>query len=237
MTRKTHKIILFWNTVKYLKPIQILYRLKYSLRNTFSNKPSASKILCPRQGSIMWSNIHENDKSYLGNNNFSFLNVTYDFQKDIDWNYAESGKLWTYNLNYFDFLNQNEISTSEGISLIKDYIEKNHCLKDGLEPYPISSRGLNWIKFLGRPKTEDKEINAVLFQHYSILTKNLEYHLLANHLLENGFSLFFGSYFFNDRGFYKMARGILIKELKEQILEDGAHFELSPMYHQIILYR
>ena len=28
---------------------------------------------------------------------------------------------------------------------------------------------------------------------------------------------------------------ILSKELNEQILEDGGHFELSPMYHSIIL--
>ncbi|MEA2011516.1 MAG: alginate lyase family protein, partial [Verrucomicrobiota bacterium] len=37
--------------------------------------------------------------------------------------------------------------------------------------------------------------------------------------------------------FYHIASGILKSELEEQILSDGGHFELSPMYHQIILYR
>src|SRR5690606_21988665 len=37
--------------------------------------------------------------------------------------------------------------------------------------------------------------------------------------------------------FYKKALKILRSELNEQILDDGAHFELSPMYHQILLNR
>jgi uncharacterized heparinase superfamily protein len=36
---------------------------------------------------------------------------------------------------------------------------------------------------------------------------------------------------------YKKAKKILLKELEEQILNDGAHFELSPMYHQLMLFR
>ena len=70
-----------------------------------------------------------------------------------------------------------------------------------------------------------------------ILLDNLEYHLLGNHLLENGFSLLFGAYYFQDENLYKKAKEILEKELNEQILDDGAHFELSPMYHQLMLFR
>src|SRR5690554_5405054 len=104
MKEKIHKIKLLWNTVKYLKPIQILYRLKYYIRNFFSGKLAVSKILYPQQGSIIWTNLLENNKSFLGESIFSFLNLTHDFKSDIDWNYSKYGKLWTYNLNYFDFL-------------------------------------------------------------------------------------------------------------------------------------
>ncbi|HHD80172.1 MAG TPA: alginate lyase family protein, partial [Campylobacterales bacterium] len=55
--------------------------------------------------------------------------------------------------------------------------------------------------------------------------------------LENGFSLLFGAYYFENEQFYEKAKEILIQELQEQILDDGAHFELSPMYHQIMLFR
>ena len=37
------------------------------------------------------------------NNKFTFLNQSIDF-KNIDWDYNEYGKLWTYNLNYMDYL-------------------------------------------------------------------------------------------------------------------------------------
>ena len=47
----------------------------------------------------------------------------------------------------------------------------------------------------------------------------------------------FGSYFFKDEKLYLKAKEILYAELDEQILNDGAHFELSPMYHQVIFSR
>jgi uncharacterized heparinase superfamily protein len=55
--------------------------------------------------------------------------------------------------------------------------------------------------------------------------------------LENSFALLFGAYYFNDEKLYKKAKKILISQLNEQILPDGAHFELSPMYHSILLFR
>jgi uncharacterized heparinase superfamily protein len=76
-----------------------------------------------------------------------------------------------------------------------------------------------------------------LHAQYWVLTKKPEYHLLGNHLLENGFSLLFGAVFFRDEKLAQLAKKILTSELNEQILEDGAHFELSPMYHTILLQR
>ena len=61
--------------------------------------------------------------------------------------------------------------------------------------------------------------------------------MLGNHLLENAFSLLFGAYYFQDEKLYTKSYDLLISELNEQVLKDGAHFELSPMYHQIILSR
>jgi hypothetical protein len=93
------------------------------------------------------------------------------------------------------------------------------------------------VKFLANHNTGNKEVNKQLYADCIRLTKKLEYHILANHLLENGFGLLFGAYYFQDVKLYQIAKKIIQKELKEQILKDGAHYELSPMYHQIILYR
>ena len=231
------KIKLLLNTVKYLKPIQIYYRFYYFFRNRLFSIDVAGEF-SPFFTLINWESKLKSSLSYVHKEKFfSFLNITHQFSDQIDWNYAEYGKLWTYNLNYFDFLSQREITDEIGIDLIHDYIKNDNILKDGKEPYPISLRGMNWIKFLSENKIRDTEIDKTLNNHYRILLKNLEYHLLGNHLLENAFSLLFGAYYFQDEKLYNKSRKLLFSELNEQILNDGAHFELSPMYHQIIFSR
>nr|WP_299171062.1 alginate lyase family protein [uncultured Allomuricauda sp.] len=186
---------------------------------------------------INWEGGIAHMSSYEKNKVFRFLNLVKSFEGAIDWNFRDYGKLWTYNLNYFDFLNQNQIDKNEALSLIVNYVEHDNILKDGIESYPISLRGINWIKFLSINKVQNSKINLKLYHHYLRLKGNLEYDLLGNHLLENGFSLLFGAYYFKDEKFYEIAHQILTEELEEQILNDGAHFELSPMYHQILLHR
>jgi hypothetical protein len=226
------KVVLFFHTVRYLKLKQIYYRFYYALSSRFTHFKNDEKVehTCHP---LNWSQEISTSNSY-NNKVFTFLNLEYKFDI-IDWNFADFGKLWTYNLNYFDFLNQDNISKEEGLGLIEDYINNQSYLKDGLEPYPISLRVINWIKFLSKYQIQDAKIDTVLFKHLALLNRTLEYHLLGNHLLENAFALLFGSYYFRDERIYKRAKNLLETELNEQILKDGAHFELSPMYHQIIL--
>src|SRR5262249_16311689 len=80
-------------------------------------------------------------------------------------------------------------------------------------------------------------INESLFRQYIKLRHETERHLGANHSLENGFSLLFAAIYFQDKKFLRIAESILVRELTEQFLNDGAHYELSPMYHRIILRR
>jgi uncharacterized heparinase superfamily protein len=60
---------------------------------------------------------------------------------------------------------------------------------------------------------------------------------MANHLLENAFAIYIGGLISNQVKFIQKGKKILIRELKEQVLNDGMHFERSPMYHLIILER
>ncbi len=136
-----------------------------------------------------------------------------------------------------DFLLQANMEKDRGIKVTHDFVQKLTNKSTGLEPYPISVRSINWVKFLTKHGIQNPRIDDSLFAHYKILLDNLEYHLLGNHLLENGFSLLFGAYYYNDLRLYDKAKDIIKIELNEQILDDGGHFELSPMYHQIILDR
>ena len=231
------KLQLVFNTIVYLKLIQIYYRLYYFLRNRLFGY-NVKKRIINKFNPIVWRNRFDYKNSYFEEKkSFTFLNISHSFSDKINWNFNQYGKLWTYNLNYFDFLNQENISKENGLILIQDFIENDDLLKDGKEPYPISLRGINWVKFLSDNQVKDEVINNTLYFYYSILFKNLEYHLLGNHLLENAFSLLFGAYYFQDDKLYNKSKDLLITELNEQVLKDGAHFELSPMYHQIILSR
>ena len=230
-----NRLILYINTIKYLKIKQVFFRFYYFLKSRVLKKSPSNRIP-PKFIPIIWQNGIDNYTSFIITDlTFNFLNISHSFNKEINWNYSNHGKLWIYNLNYFDFLNQDNIVKENALFLIKDFIQKKDSAIDGNEPYPISLRCINWIKFLSKFKIQNSETDNILYNDLVFLSKNLEYHLLGNHLLENAFSLFFGAYYFQDDLFYQKAKRLLKQELDEQILKDGAHFELSPMYHQIIL--
>ena len=232
-------------TVIHLKWIQIFYQIYYKVRNrvfdpiSFGNlqgyKPTQDRLVLasfpfsPESTSIEW--LTEEDLK------FSFLNLPHEFIGKVDWNYEGKGKLWNYNLNYFDFLFDPKIGSDSGRKLIRNYSDNYDGLKSGLEPYPISLKGINWVKFLSINNIQEDEIDQCLYKQFKILESNLEYHILANHLLENAFSLFFGAYYFENDSFYRKSKKLLLTQLSEQILSDGAHYERSPMYHQILLFR
>jgi len=232
------KVLLILNTVKYLKFKQIFFRIFYFLRGRYRKLIGFRYKLVKESKSVplvLEDSIYSYE-SYI-DDKFNFLNLSKSFDEKIDWNYNKYGKLWTYNLTYFEFLNQQTFKQNIGLELMHDFVDNSTIIKDGFEPFPISLRAVNWIKFLTNNKISDKKIDDSLYAQYYILIDNLEYQLLGNHLLENGFSLLFGAYYFQDEKLYQKAKIILKEELEEQILEDGGHFELSPMYHKIMLFR
>jgi hypothetical protein len=174
-------------------------------------------------------------KRGISGNEFCFLNLSHTFQGRIDWNWIGHGKLWTYHLNYFEFLRDKDFQKETGEDLIAQYCSARNEIHDGMEPYPISLRGINWIKFF--LKYSIHKYDTFLYDQYLLLRRSLEYHLLGNHLLENAISLAFAGIYFNQKEWAAKAIKILQSELEEQILDDGGHFELSPMYHSIILTR
>jgi len=95
----------------------------------------------------------------------------------------------------------------------------------------------------GGPRTKSNAINPgdmqdSLAAQARWLRRRLEHHLLGNHLLANAKALIFAGCFFEgeeaDR-WRRRGEQLLRRELDEQILPDGGHFERSPMYHAIVL--
>jgi hypothetical protein len=235
-------ILLYFHTIIHLRPIQIYYRIFYKIRTKFRkiiNFKYPQFIPTQSYPITLKPSIPSNKSYFPEENRFQFLNQSQVLEPNqINWNDEQTfGKLWAYNLNYFEFLNQENLTQAQGIALIRAYIQAYPTLKTGLEPYPTSLRNINWIKFLSKCQIQDSEIDGFLMAQYVRLIDNLEYHLMGNHLLENAFSLLFGAYYFRNKSFFKTANKILKSELSEQFLDDGGHFERSPMYHQIMLFR
>mgnify|MGYP001283324917 CR=1 FL=1 len=214
------KIIIFINTVRYLRVKQIYYRIYYLLKNIFfDTRKKSYRYSSFKQ--IFWENGIDSSETYKHQERtFKFLNISHSFSNEIDWNINKYGKLWNYNLNYFDFINQKKLSKTDGLILIQDFLKNKDVLTSGNDPYPTSLRCINWVKFLSKNKINITRIQQTLFDDFTYLSNNLEYHLLANHLLENAFSLFFGSYYFQNEKFYQKSKKLLKNQLEEQILKD-----------------
>ncbi len=228
-----------YRTVRHLKAGQVWYRLYYGVRSRWRSWTGGNAFWPthkePIRPDVQFPGFSE--QSYNGKNTFRFLNQAKDFSAEIDWNFMEYGMLWNYNLQYFDFLNQPEVETEEKLEPMRDFMDRKDRIRYADDPYPVSLRCLNWIKFLTGNNISDAPIERILYRDCYLLLDHLEYHLLGNHLWENGCALLAGGIYFDDSTLLKKARQILERQLPEQVLSDGGHFERSPMYHQLLLYR
>lgn len=221
-------------TIIHLRPIQVFYQLKYRILKLFFKQEKLPEVSLGYQLADPIEKGISFDDSV-----FSFLNISSYFNH---WNFTSNGMLWAYNLNYMDWLCQEGMTYDEGAMWIDRFIDDIPANKIGLDPYPIALRGVNWIKFISKfhDRIESdrlKRWNDCLFSQYRLLEKKLEWHLLGNHLLEDIYSLYMASIYFNDVTMFRKYSNLLRKQLNEQILPDGAHFEQSPMYHCILLDR
>ena len=167
---------------------------------------------------------------------FNFLNIQKEFTDTI-WSSKSGDPLWDYNLHYFNFLN--DASQDINIKLVNSWINNTFYGKGvAYEPYPTSLRIVNLIKWTTSTKNSNKKIHKSIYLQSRWLLNNLEWHLLANHLFANAKALVFSGYLFEteeSKRWLRKGKKIIASQLKEQVLRDGAHFELSPMYQNIFI--
>lgn len=232
------KVRLLIDTVRHLKLTQIYYQIFYRLKRVKNlNHYDYNSKLYSDFNRLSFTLKNSLAGCAKADRTFYFLNLSHNFPDQIDWNYQGYGKLWNYNLQYFNYLNQDSLNIESKNSWL---LEITDWLNDGrlkLEPYPVSIRIMNMIRYCSSRNGLNPNILSSIYRQTKYLNEHLEYHLLGNHLLENGFAMIMSGYAFDEKAWKIMAEKILFKELDEQILDDGGHFELSPMYHQIILFR
>ena len=94
-----NNIFRFFRTIIHLKLIQVFYQLKYRIFGFTNYNKKIIGVNRLKPFDFLKTNHSFNYKK----KSFIFLNKEYIFKNKIDWDYPNYGKLWTYNLNYFDF--------------------------------------------------------------------------------------------------------------------------------------
>lgn len=232
------KIFLYYNTLKYLKPVQIYGRLFSIIKTRFKlydipDAPAGLKIKMPAR--VPFQN-HDpwNTRDGIIRGKFIFLNEVKELGFPPDWHHPNASLLWKFNFHYFNYLFMLERPEKEMLCL--DWVKNNPTGKGaGWNPYVTSLRIVNWCK----EGSENEEIKNSLYIQASYLYRNLEVYFPGNHLLENAKALIFAGIYFGEQGEASkwLNKGIEIfkRELPLQVLPDGVYFELSPMYHAIML--
>lgn len=230
----------YWHTLRHLKLKQILgqIRLRINFPLTRVDLSSVNELRITKG---QWTDPCKKPQSLFKDNEFKFLNKSHKISEKKDWNDDVLSKLWLYNLHYFDDLNgyDSDLRKNWHVNYIGSWIRENEPgFGAGWEPYPVSLRIVNWIKWCLSNNTSKEQTLLSLNIQARYLIKNLENHLLGNHLFANAKALIFsGLYFKGDEPdtWFKLGIDILIRELEEQVGQDGGHFELSTMYHSIFL--
>lgn len=228
---------LYWHTLRHLRPVQIYGRARFRLARPRVDAAPAPRLRAP---SGVWAAPAARAPSLAGPGEFRFLGRA-GALAEIGWDGPARDKLWRYNQHYFE--DMNAVGAPERaewhIALIADWLAQNPPGRGtGWEPYPTSLRIVNWIKWALAGKSLSRDAAQSLAMQTRWLSRRLEYHLLGNHLFSNAKALVFAGLFFEGaeaESWMDTGLAILTRELPEQILADGGHFERSPMYHALAL--
>ncbi|MFL5581443.1 MAG: heparinase II/III family protein [Gemmatimonadaceae bacterium] len=260
------RALLYARTLRHLRPRQLLYlplrRLQRGAPGAAGAPATAADAprLSPRADSlrdtmIAWGPRNEDavaraDAVLAGR--FTFLNHTETLPR-IDWRRRHVSHLWSYNLHYFDYaadlawawrLTADARYAERFVELATGWAAATAGLRgDGWEPYTVSLRVVNWASALllledAVPADVRARLLASAHAQLVALERQVEWHLLANHLQKNLQALAVGGLLFDDaaaRRWRARYPALLWREVTEQVLPDGGHFERSPMYHLVAL--
>lgn len=244
-------------TVRWLKRGQILNQVLFRLRKRLENPAHLTKlqprfsqwhlreqVIVPQ----VWMPVPAQALEHLRERSFIFLNESRQIETLGNWEPTQASRLWTYNLHYFDWLwsclEPSETGWEVAQALTSDWLASHLPCRNatGWEPYPSSLRLMNmclvfigvWRDRLSTTESFQKELIDSIWRQAWWLASHLEYHLLANHLLENAAALVVVGKCFagmDAEHFRRQGNSLALREMREQILPDGMHYERSPMYH------
>lgn len=228
----------YWHTLRYLKFGQIAARVVFRVR-----RPRVDARPAPprRHVSGKFAVPIAPAASMQGPRRFRFLGVERELAASGGWDDPTDAKLWRYNLHYFNDLNARDSAARVAwhCALLERWVAENRPgLGTAWEPYPTSQRIVNWIKWSLGGNRWSAAVEQSLAVQTRWLSRRIEHHLLGNHVFSNAKALLFAGLFFEGAeadSWFAAGRALIERELHEQVLADGGHFERSPMYHALFM--
>ena len=250
------KLGLYANTIKSMKPSQVYYRIRKMLQLDCS---IGCKVTSDVSRVVPIATVEELDydpaflrrfpADELLDDTVTFLHSSKEFHWNDKWHFDDKSALWNFNLHYFEFLfslvdayrkTGDKKYLEKSIETIRGWINQNPKANggEGWSPYTIDLRLTNWMGYYAAVHTElDDDFQSLFInsvhEQYDFLSRHLEKDILGNHYFEDLKALVICALFFNDEPVLHTALKVFKAECKEEILPDGMHFELSPMYHKL----
>ncbi|MGE0485923.1 MAG: heparinase II/III family protein [Gammaproteobacteria bacterium] len=226
----------YWRTLRHL-PLRQLAWLAWRRVLRQPRRVAQPRDVGLRAGFVAPRLVPLAEPCRLGPCRFRFLDHTVDFAGAVDWAAGGQSRLWQYNLHYFEWLRQADVDAAAAAGLVDDWISANPPFGGtGWEPYTLALRVVNWTGAIPADGWTRVRLDSFALQTAWLLA-NLEHHIRANHLLADIKGLLFaGALLDGEHGRRLLARGqaLLRRELPEQFLRDGGHYERSPMYHLLV---
>lgn len=251
------KIGLYANTVRLMKPSQVYHRVRKMLKldcgigcTVTSDVDKTAPIATVSELDYDPVFLKRFSADELLDDTVTFLHSSKVFHWNTKWHFDDKSALWNFNLHYFEYLfslvetyrkTGDKKYLDKSIGIIRNWIIQNpkDSGGEGWSPYTIDLRLTNWLGFYTAVHTEladdfRREFIESVHEQYEFLSRHLEKDILGNHYFEDLKTLVLCALFFNDESVLRMALKAFMAECKEEILPDGMHFELSPMYHKLI---
>ncbi len=192
---------------------------------------------------------------------FPLLGATQRLGKTgTDWRLGAQSvdRLWTVTLHYHQWACRLAAIAAgdNGLchradELLKDYLENwvENCAHDSpgarhlaWNAYAVATRIGAWVALYGMLKEEQRQrwgqferrFLQSLWRQCWFLHGHLEWDLRGNHLMRDAVGLAWAGRFFEGdtaSRWLKTATTLAVDQVREQVMDDGGHFERSPMYH------
>lgn len=240
---------LIFHTVRHMTPRQWTGRVLHTLRG----KLPAPPVRIPKltecyplgMGYAHPQPTDPADADRILNNEFPTVSGQWvSFGKQIDWDMPGTAyRLACFNLNSFAWLEllsdayaqtHDRVYLEKGFQLIRQW--QAQCGKkargDKWDAYVTSKRILHQMGFLSKYAGQKLgEYVPFLAAQAKVLSRRIEFHLGANHVLREAAALMYCGAFVQDEKLYRKSKKLLFAQIKEQFLPDGGHYERSVSYH------